>query len=99
MLPIGPEIAEQIGLPADYGVLIQRVFPGGAAEKAGLKGGTQKAYQGNMPVMLGGDLIVSIDGQDIASLQDLSAAINSHRAGEQVTMTVFRGRRRSSNCR
>jgi len=94
VLPIGPEIAEQIGLPADYGVLIQRVFPGGAAEKAGLKGGTQKAYQGNMPVMLGGDLIVSIDGQDIASLQDLSAAINSHRAGEQVTMTVFRGRKK-----
>jgi len=37
---------------------------------------------------------VSIDGQDIASLQDLSAAINSHRAGEQVTMTVFRGRKK-----
>ena len=38
-LPIGPDIAEQIGLPADYGMLIERVFPGGAAEKAGLHGG------------------------------------------------------------
>jgi S1-C subfamily serine protease len=93
-LPIGPDIAQQIGLPADYGILIQRVLPGGAAEHAGLKGGTQRAYQGNTPVMLGGDLIVAVDGQEIANAQDLSAAINAHRAGEQVTVTVFRGQRR-----
>ncbi len=62
-LPIGPDIAEQIGLPADYGILIERVLPGGAAEKAGLHGGNQRVYQGNTPVMLGGDLIVGFDGQ------------------------------------
>jgi S1-C subfamily serine protease len=93
-LPIGPDIAEQIGLPADYGILIERVLPGGAAEKAGLRGGNQKAYQGNIPVMLGGDLIVAMDGTEITSPQDLSAAMNSHRAGDLVTITVFRGRKR-----
>ncbi len=93
-LPIGPDIAEQIGLPADYGVLIERVLPGGAADKAGLHGGTQKAYQGNIPVMLGGDLIVAMDGDEITSPQDLAAAMNSHRAGDTVTITVFRGRKR-----
>ena len=41
--------AQEIGLPADYGVLIQRVLPGGAAEHAGLRGGNQRAYQGNTP--------------------------------------------------
>jgi S1-C subfamily serine protease len=93
-LPIGPDIAEQIGLPADYGVLIQRVLPGGAAEKAGLKGGTQRVYQGYTPVFLGGDLIVAMDGQEVASPQDLSALMNSHRAGDDVTVTVFRGRKK-----
>jgi S1-C subfamily serine protease len=93
-LPIGPDVAEQIGLPADYGILIERVLPGGAAEKAGLRGGTQKAYQGNMPVMLGGDLIVAMDGEEITSPQDLSAAMNAHRSGDTVTLTIFRGRRR-----
>jgi len=93
-LAIGPDIAEQIGLPADYGLLIERVLPGGAAEKAGLHGGTQRAYQGNIPVMLGGDLIVGFDGQDIANPQDLSAALNAHRAGDVVTLTIFRGQRR-----
>jgi S1-C subfamily serine protease len=93
-LPIVPDIAEQIGLPADYGILIERVLPGGAAEKAGLRGGTQRYYQGNTPVMLGGDLIVAMDGEEITSPQDLSAAMNAHRAGDTVTITVFRGRRR-----
>ena len=93
-LPIGPDIAEQIGLPADYGILIERVLPGGAAEKAGLHGGTQQAYQGNVPVMLGGDLIVGMDGQEITSPQDLAAAMNAHRAGDTVTVAIFRGRRR-----
>ncbi|HEU5342004.1 S1C family serine protease [Edaphobacter sp.] len=93
-LAIGPDIAEQIGLPADYGLLIERVLPGGAAEKAGLHGGTQRAYQGNIPVMLGGDLIVGFDGQDITNPQDLSAALNAHRAGDVVTLTIFRGQRR-----
>jgi len=94
-LPIGPDIAQQIGLPADYGVLIQRVLPGGAAEKAGLHGGTQRAgYLGNMPVMTGGDLIIAMDGQDIANTQDLAAAMNSHQAGDEVTLTVFRGRKK-----
>ena len=92
-LPIGPDIAQQIGLPADYGVLIQRVLPGGAAEKAGLHGGTERAYMGNIPVMLGGDLIVKFDGQEIANSQDLSAAMNAKHSGDAVTLTVFRGRR------
>jgi S1-C subfamily serine protease len=95
-LPIGPDIAEQIGLPADYGILIERVLPGGAAEHAGLHGGTQRAYQGNTPVMLGGDLIVGMDGQDITSAQDLAAAMNTHRAGDVVTVTIFRGQQRLS---
>jgi len=93
-LQIGPDIAEQIGLPADYGILIERTLPGGAAEKAGLHGGNQRLYQGNTPVMLGGDLIVEFDGKEIQTPQDLSAALNVHRAGDMVTVTVFRGQKR-----
>jgi S1-C subfamily serine protease len=93
-LPIGPDEAQQIGLPADYGILIERVLPGGAAEKAGLHGGNQLAYKGNTQVMLGGDLIVGCDGQDIQSPQDLSNALNTHHAGDTITLTVFRGQQK-----
>ena len=93
-LEIGPDLAEEIGLPSDYGVLIQRVVPGGAAERAGLKGGTQPAALGNTRIMLGGDFIVAIDGQEVTNAQDISAVMNSHKTGDVVTVTIFRGRRR-----
>ena len=93
-LPIGPDVAEQIGLPADYGILIEKAMPGGAAERAGLRGGSQQAYMGNIPVMLGGDLIVAADGQDITTPQDLSTALNAHHAGDTILLVVYRGRQK-----
>jgi len=93
-LPIGPDLADQLGLPSDYGVLIQRTLPGGAAERAGLRGGNERAYLGNTPVNLGGDLIVAIDGHEITSPQDISNAMNSHHSGDTVKVTIYRGRKR-----
>jgi S1-C subfamily serine protease len=90
---IGPDLAEQIGLAADYGVLIQKVLPGGAAERAGLHGGNEQAYVGNTPIMLGGDLIVAIDGQQITDPQDISVIMDKHQAGDTISITVLRGRR------
>jgi S1-C subfamily serine protease len=43
--------------------------------------------------MLGGDLIVKFDGQDITNGPDLAGAMNAKRAGDTVTVTVFRGRK------
>jgi S1-C subfamily serine protease len=93
-LAIGPDEAEQIGLSANYGILIERVLPGGAAERAGLHGGTEQAYKGNQPVLLGGDLIVSFEGQEITTPQDLSNAMNAHHAGDVVTLIIYRGQHR-----
>jgi S1-C subfamily serine protease len=93
-VPIGPELAEELGLPADYGVLIVQVVRGSAAEASGLRGGNERAYLGNTPIMLGGDLIVAIDGQDINDLQDLSGVMNNHRSGDTVKVTVYRGKKR-----
>ena len=93
-LPIGPELAQEMGLPADYGVLIIRVVPAGAADRAGLRGGNARAYLGATPIMIGGDLIVAIDGDAIGDQQDLSNAMNKHRAGDTVTVTIYRGRRK-----
>ena len=95
-LPIGPELAQQMGLAADYGVLIQRVLPGGAAERAGLHGGRQQAYLGNTPIYLGGDLIIAIDGREVASAQDLSQIMDEHKTGDTVTVTVLRGQHKVS---
>lgn len=93
-IPIGPELAQEIGLPADYGLLIVQVVQGSAADRAGLRGGSERAYLGNMPIMLGGDLIVAIDGEDIQDQQDLSQIMNNHRAGDTVKVTIYRGKKK-----
>jgi len=93
-IPISPELADQMGLASDYGLLIVQVVPGGAADRAGLHGGTERAYLGNTPIMMGGDLIVGIDNQDVQDQQDLSQVMNSHRAGDAVRIIVFRGKKK-----
>ena len=93
-IPISPELADQMGLPADYGLLIVRVIPGGAADRAGLRAGTERAYLGNSPIMLGGDLIVAIDGEKVEDEQGLAEMMNNHRAGDTVRVTFFRNKRR-----
>ena len=46
--------------------------------------------------MLGGDLIVAIDGQEVTDPQDISAIMDKHQAGDTVAVTVFRGRRQAT---
>ena len=90
---IGPDLASQMGLAADSGVLIQKVIPGGAAERAGLRGGNEQAYVGNTPIMLGGDLIVAVDGKEVTDPQDLNAMMDKHQAGDTISVTIYRGRK------
>src|SRR5580692_7253706 len=93
-IPITPELANEIGLAADYGLLIIDVTPGSSAEQAGLHGGTQRAYLGNIPIMLGGDLIVAIDGEKVKDENDLAQTMNNHRAGDTVKITIYRGKKK-----
>jgi S1-C subfamily serine protease len=93
-IPIGPDLAGQMGLPADYGVLIERVLPGGPADRAGLRGGSQKAYLGNTPIYIGGDLIVAVDGEQVTDAQDLSEIMDGLKSGERITVTIYRGQKK-----
>jgi S1-C subfamily serine protease len=93
-IPISADLADEMGLPADYGLLILQVTPGGAADQAGLRGGTERAYLGNKLIMLGGDLIVAIDGEKVEDEMDLSQMMNNHRAGDSVNVTIYRNKKK-----
>jgi S1-C subfamily serine protease len=93
-IPIGPELADQMGLPVDFGLLIVKVLPGRAAERAGLRAGNERAYIGNIPITLGGDLIIAIDGENVQDQQDLAQVMNAHRAGDTVKVTIYRGKQK-----
>jgi S1-C subfamily serine protease len=44
--------------------------------------------------MIGGDLIVAIDGEQISDLQDYAHAMNSHKAGDTAVVTIWRGKKK-----
>jgi S1-C subfamily serine protease len=93
-IPINSDLADQLSLAADYGLLIVQVVAGGSADRAGLQGGNQRAYLGNVPIMVGGDLIIAIDGEKIEDQQNLAQMMNKHRAGDSVRVTIFRGKKK-----
>jgi S1-C subfamily serine protease len=43
--------------------------------------------------MLGGDLIVAIDGQEVSDPQDINALMDKHQAGDKISVTFYRGRK------
>jgi S1-C subfamily serine protease len=95
-LPMNRDLAEQLDLPVDYGVLVQQVIPGSAAAHAGIQGGSQRVYYGNYEIIIGGDLIVEVDGQEIRDTQDLAHVMNNHRSGDSVTVVFYHGHKRMS---
>jgi S1-C subfamily serine protease len=92
-IPIDPGLATEMGLAADYGLLIVQAVQGGAADRSGLRGGSERAYLGNIPIMIGGDLIVAVDGVKIQTQRDLAQIMNNHRAGDTVKVTIFRAKK------
>jgi S1-C subfamily serine protease len=93
-LPIGPQLADDLGLAADSGLLIVQVVDGSAADRAGLRAGSERAYVGNTPITLGGDLIIAVDGEALTDQQELSHVMQKHRAGDTVTVTIYRGKKK-----
>ncbi|MGC6399894.1 DegQ family serine endoprotease [Sphingomonas sp. FW199] len=79
--PLTPDIADAMGLPKDRGELIQRVEPGEAADKAGIKQG---------------DVIVKVGGKDVTPEQNLSSLIAAVKPGERVQLELIRDGKRQT---
>ena len=93
MRALWPGLADALDLPVEEGLLIERVTPGRPAERAGLHGGNRVAVAGMRKILIGGDVIVAVDGQKVASQLDLNVFMNRKRPGDTLTVTVYRGRR------
>jgi S1-C subfamily serine protease len=88
---ITPEIAHALNLPVSQGVLIERVLSGGPADDAGIKGATGQATIGGQTFPVGGDIITKVDGKAITGMDEVISAVNEHKPGDEITLTVFSG--------
>ena len=87
---ITPDLQQAVNLPVGAGVLVGHVDPGSPADMAGIRGGSTTATIGGQTLMLGGDIITSIDGHKITSFANLAVSIASKKAGDQVTLGILR---------
>jgi len=90
-LEVGGGLAEALDLPVQEGLMIEEVTRGGPAAAAGLRGGDREAMAGMRRIIIGGDVIVAIDGQKIANQLDMNVVLNRKRPGDTVSVTVYRG--------
>jgi S1-C subfamily serine protease len=65
-----------VDMPAGGGVIVEKVVPGSAADRAGLEPG---------------DVLMQIGNQSIVTPSDVSAAIQGMHPGDQVEIAVLRG--------
>jgi 2-alkenal reductase len=104
---VTPRMARQLDY-ADQGAAVQEVVDGSPAARAGLRGGGQEREYEGVSVLVGGDLIVAIDGQPVDSAEDVVRAVTQRllpgqtaeltilRDGERQTVTVRLGERPAS---
>jgi putative serine protease PepD len=90
-MDINPTVAKALSLPVNSGVMIAQVAANGPAARAGLRGSQRRVRVGNFMVSVGGDIIRNLDGEPIATVDDLTAFLDDRkRVGDDVRVAVVR---------
>ncbi len=85
------EIAKTLGTDITYGWLITQVTAGGAAAEAELQGGDQQVRVINEYVVIGGDLIIAVDGTRVINGDTFMSYLEEHTSPNQtITLTILR---------
>jgi S1-C subfamily serine protease len=91
---VSPQAKQQLGMsPTQKGLLVEQVTSG--AQQAGIQPGVKRVQLGNQTLLIGGDIIVGIDGQPVTTSGDLRGWIeNNKHPGDTSTVTVVRNGQR-----
>lgn len=85
------QLSQIIGTNATYGVLIEKTVTGGPADKAHLRGGQQIVTIGGQQYLVGGDIMVSIDGSRIVNYDAFSTYLERHTLpGQTIRVGIIR---------
>jgi S1-C subfamily serine protease len=99
LLRYGKVIRADCGIFSVYeveqGLLIARLAPGGAAEKAGLRGPRRVTVRREGLVYQGidrsaADLVLAVDGKPVRTLEDLLTEVEKKRPGERAVFGILR---------
>jgi serine protease Do len=87
---ISAELKKVLNLPLVDGLLVEAVEPGSPAEKAGMRGGDLEVTVGTTSLLLGGDIVTSINGRGLGDPEMLAPTLRALAVGDRVKLTVYR---------
>jgi S1-C subfamily serine protease len=93
---VNSNLARTYNLPSRAGVLVEDVRSGSGASKAGLEGGETQVVVAGETYVLGGDIIVALDGKKISSIEELRDAIAARKPGDEVEIEIYRDAEKTS---
>ena len=89
------DLAKALNLPQSAGVLVQRVADGSIASRLGILPGTVRAKVEGEDLLLGGDVILSVNGipvtENDGSYDAIMSSIGALKPGDALVVRVFRG--------
>jgi S1-C subfamily serine protease len=84
------DVASALGIEGE-GVLVAQVVDGSPAADAGVKGGSEQTTVQGQPYVVGGDVITTIDGEQVSSMEQLAGIVSQHSPGDKVKISLVRG--------
>jgi S1-C subfamily serine protease len=93
---VTPDVADKYNLGVKKGVIVGSVTNDSGADKAGLKGGTMQVVVAGETYVLGGDIVVSFDGEKVSSIEQLRDAVAAHKPGDKVKVVIYRDAHKTS---
>jgi len=87
---VSARLAKLFNLPTSTGLLLRRVTAGSGAAKAGLRAGQTPVIVQGESYMLGGDIIVGVDGRGVQNYEQLRDAIAQKKPDEKVKLEIYR---------
>lgn len=90
---LNEQLSDALNNPFGYGFLVQQVIPGTLADKLGFQGGHLSVMIGQVPVLLGGDILLSIGNyplKDVESAMKVRQRFAEYKKGDQVVFRYLR---------
>jgi S1-C subfamily serine protease len=87
---IDNRVGSIVRLPVTAGYLVEIVYDGGPADKAGIRGGNLSVVVQGEEYLLGGDIITTIHSTPIRTHQDYVQKVKTLKPGQRVRVTIYR---------